>query len=52
MAARNPENVVNFAPGPAKIPAEVKWSDNGSICLILTLTFLGAQEGARWDTQH
>lgn len=24
MAARNPENVVNFAPGPAKIPAEVR----------------------------
>ena len=26
MAARNPESVINFAPGPAKIPAEVrKW---------------------------
>jgi len=24
MAARNPESVINFAPGPAKIPAEVR----------------------------
>ena len=38
MAARNPENVVNFAPGPAKIPAEVGVEKYGRM-LKLTFTF-------------
>ena len=53
MAARNPESVINFAPGPAKIPAEVGGYNIKFCFVIFSYAYCtGTQESSRWNPQH